>query len=240
MTQAERALDALGDPTRRLVFKRLRKGTRSVRELSDGMDVSRPAVSQHLKVLKAAGLIVVRTEGTRRLYGIDRQPDSPFDGRSLCGSLSVGYACPDLTHSRPSSILGRVLNFSRRLSAVVLVTALAAANAAVCAGWMPTPEARMACCSKGACPMHESDSDETSSRQVVSQAQADTRCASSERDDAAPSSSPFVLLVSLDAIRSPVQFVLPEAVAAFHASQTVVPLRGTHVPKHLLLSVFLV
>jgi DNA-binding transcriptional ArsR family regulator len=57
----QRALDALGDPTRRHVFRRLRNGTRSV----DGMDVSRPAVSQHLKVLKAAGLVVVRIEGTR-------------------------------------------------------------------------------------------------------------------------------------------------------------------------------
>jgi DNA-binding transcriptional ArsR family regulator len=71
MTQAERALDALGDPTRRLVFKRLRKGTKSVRELAEGMDVSRPAVSQHLKVLKAAGLVLVRTEGTRRMYAVD-------------------------------------------------------------------------------------------------------------------------------------------------------------------------
>jgi DNA-binding transcriptional ArsR family regulator len=69
--RVERALDALGDPTRRAVFKRLRKGNRSVREIADGMDVSRPAVSQHLKVLKAAGLILVRIEGTRRLYGID-------------------------------------------------------------------------------------------------------------------------------------------------------------------------
>jgi len=71
MTNAERALDALGDSTRRLVFKRLRNGTRSVREIAQGMDVSRPAVSQHLKVLKAAGLVVVRAEGTRRLYGVD-------------------------------------------------------------------------------------------------------------------------------------------------------------------------
>src|SRR5215831_7948321 len=70
-TQIERALDALGDPTRRAVFKRLRKGNRSVREIADGMDVSRPAVSQHLKLLKAAGLVVVRAEGTRRLYGVD-------------------------------------------------------------------------------------------------------------------------------------------------------------------------
>src|SRR6516165_6490566 len=67
----ERAFDALGDPTRRRVFRRLRDGTRSVREIADGMDVSRPAVSQHLKVLKSAGLVVVRAEGTRRLYAVD-------------------------------------------------------------------------------------------------------------------------------------------------------------------------
>jgi DNA-binding transcriptional ArsR family regulator len=71
MANAERALDALGDPTRRLVFKRLRHRARSVREIAEGMDVSRPAVSQHLKVLKTAGLVVVRAQGTRRLYAID-------------------------------------------------------------------------------------------------------------------------------------------------------------------------
>ncbi len=71
MMNAERVLDALGDPTRRLVFKRLREGNRSVTELARGLDVSRPAVSQHLKVLRTAGLAVVRTEGTRRLYAID-------------------------------------------------------------------------------------------------------------------------------------------------------------------------
>ena len=71
MINAERALDALGDPTRRRVFMRLREGNRSVREISDGLNVSRPAVSQHLRVLKDAGLAVVRIEGTRRLYAID-------------------------------------------------------------------------------------------------------------------------------------------------------------------------
>jgi DNA-binding transcriptional ArsR family regulator len=68
---AERALDALGDPTRRLIFKRLRGGARSVGEIAEGMDVSRPAVSQHLKVLKDARLVVDRPEGTRRLYAVD-------------------------------------------------------------------------------------------------------------------------------------------------------------------------
>jgi DNA-binding transcriptional ArsR family regulator len=71
MINAERALDALGDPTRRLVFKRLREGNRSVTEIARGLDVSRPAVSQHLKVLKTAGLAVVRVKGTRRLYALD-------------------------------------------------------------------------------------------------------------------------------------------------------------------------
>jgi DNA-binding transcriptional ArsR family regulator len=68
---AERVLDALGDPTRRTVFKRLRSGARSVGDIAKGMDVTRPAVSQHLKVLKAAGLVVVRAEGTRRLYAVE-------------------------------------------------------------------------------------------------------------------------------------------------------------------------
>jgi DNA-binding transcriptional ArsR family regulator len=71
MLQIDRALSALGDPTRRDVLKRLRKGYRSVGEIADGMHVSRPAVSQHLKVLKAAGLVIVRIEGTRRLYAVD-------------------------------------------------------------------------------------------------------------------------------------------------------------------------
>lgn len=71
MASVERALDALGDPTRRKVFLRLRRRTRSVGEIAEGMQVSRPAVSQHLRVLKAAGLVVARSEGTRRLYAVD-------------------------------------------------------------------------------------------------------------------------------------------------------------------------
>jgi len=70
-TYADRAFDALGDPTRRAVFKRLRAGARSVGEIAKGMDVSRPAVSQHLRVLKEARLVTDRAEGTRRLYAVD-------------------------------------------------------------------------------------------------------------------------------------------------------------------------
>jgi DNA-binding transcriptional ArsR family regulator len=70
-TYEERALDALGDPTRRAVLKRLRGGARSVGEIAEGMEVSRPAVSQHLKILKTARLVTVHAEGTRRVYAVD-------------------------------------------------------------------------------------------------------------------------------------------------------------------------
>jgi DNA-binding transcriptional ArsR family regulator len=66
-------MDALGDPTRRAIFERLGAGPRAVGELADGLPVSRPAVSQHLKVLKDAGLVVDRKAGTRRLYQLDPQ-----------------------------------------------------------------------------------------------------------------------------------------------------------------------
>jgi DNA-binding transcriptional ArsR family regulator len=65
------AMDALGDPTRRSIFERLRDGPRSVGELATGLPVSRPAVSQHLRVLKEAGLVTERRNGTRRLYRLD-------------------------------------------------------------------------------------------------------------------------------------------------------------------------
>ena len=71
MAYAEQVLDALGDPTRRMVFKRVRSGARSVQEIADGMHVSRPAVSQHLGVLKAARLVTDRAQGTRRFYAVD-------------------------------------------------------------------------------------------------------------------------------------------------------------------------
>ena len=64
-------LDALGDPTRRQIFESLRGGPRSVGELAAGVPVSRPAVSQHLRVLKQAGLVRDSRDGTRRLYRID-------------------------------------------------------------------------------------------------------------------------------------------------------------------------
>ena len=63
--------DALGDPTRRAIFERLALGPLPVRALADHLPVSRPAVSQHLRVLKLAGLVHDEADGTRRIYRVD-------------------------------------------------------------------------------------------------------------------------------------------------------------------------
>ncbi len=65
------AFAALADPSRRMVFEHLRAGPSSVGDLARRVPVSRPAVSQHLKVLKEAGLVTDRADGTRRVYSID-------------------------------------------------------------------------------------------------------------------------------------------------------------------------
>jgi len=65
------ALGALGDPTRRSIFERLAEKPAAVGEIAERLPVSRPAVSQHLKVLKAAGLVTESIEGTRHIYRID-------------------------------------------------------------------------------------------------------------------------------------------------------------------------
>jgi DNA-binding transcriptional ArsR family regulator len=65
-------LDALGDPTRRSIFERLVEHPLAVGELARDLPVSRPAVSQHLRILKDAGLVVDRAAGTRRVYEVDR------------------------------------------------------------------------------------------------------------------------------------------------------------------------
>ncbi|HZU60546.1 MAG TPA: metalloregulator ArsR/SmtB family transcription factor [Solirubrobacteraceae bacterium] len=64
-------LTALGDPTRRAIFERLADGPSAVGELARDLPVSRPAVSQHLKVLKEAGLVLDRPDGNRRIYQVD-------------------------------------------------------------------------------------------------------------------------------------------------------------------------
>ena len=65
-------LSALADPTRRHIFEALREQPKTVGELAEGQPVSRPAVSQHLKVLESARLVSVESQGNRRLYSIKR------------------------------------------------------------------------------------------------------------------------------------------------------------------------
>ena len=71
--QGSEQLDALGDPTRRAIFERLAHGPLAVGDIAKKFPVSRPAVSQHLKVLKEAGLVRDHAEGTRRLYQVDKK-----------------------------------------------------------------------------------------------------------------------------------------------------------------------
>ena len=135
-----------------------------------------------------------------------------------------------------------VVTVLQRLAAVALSLALSAGNAAVCAGWAPTPEARMACCSKsGACPMHKGTSHGSGSGRVLTQAQADSCCASSEPEHSSQSNPTFVTAIS-SAVLGPA-IVLPPSVPALvlsHRSSAAAPIPSSAVPRHLLLSVFLV
>lgn len=77
----ERVFDVLGDPTRRRIFDRLCHGPMAVGELAGTLPVSQPAVSQHLKVLREAGLVTVRKEGRRRVYRARRAGLEPLRRR---------------------------------------------------------------------------------------------------------------------------------------------------------------
>ena len=78
MANASLAFAALADPTRREIFERIARAPSAVGDLANVLPVSRPAVSQHLKVLKDAGLVVDRAEGARRVYEIDPQGLGPI------------------------------------------------------------------------------------------------------------------------------------------------------------------
>ena len=131
---------------------------------------------------------------------------------------------------------------TRRLSAVLLAAGLVAGNAAVCAGWLATPEARMACCADGVeCPMHKGDSGRAESDQVLTQAQADSCCAAAEGQNSNQSNPSFITAITAAVLG--VGVVLPANVPALVLSdgwRPAAPTRAGPVPKHVLLSVFLV
>ena len=131
----------------------------------------------------------------------------------------------------------------RRTTAFVVALTLAAAGWAECAGWQTSPEARIACCSSsGACPMHGSTAPGAGSGSPVTQAQADSCCASSDTGDSTPSSAAFVLSLAAALVTSAVWTMAPAAVpvASFDVWRAHVPLTVSPVPKHVLLSVFLI
>jgi DNA-binding transcriptional ArsR family regulator len=76
--QGGAVLEALGDPTRRAIFEMLGERPQAVGQLASRLPVSRPAVSQHLKVLKQAGIVIDRADGTRRIYELDREGFARF------------------------------------------------------------------------------------------------------------------------------------------------------------------
>ena len=134
-----------------------------------------------------------------------------------------------------------VIALSRRLAALVLALSFSAGHLAECSGWQATGEARMACCVEGvACPMHKSDSTDSTLGRVVTQADADSCCAASEGDHSTPSVSSFGLTVAVAIV--PVTLPAIEAVISSRPAswRTVVPPPADSVPRHLLLSVFLV
>ena len=129
----------------------------------------------------------------------------------------------------------------RRAAALVVALTLGAAGWAECAGWQATPEARMACCLDSAvCPMHGSPEPGSGSGSLVTQAQADSCCAASDANDSTPSAGAFSLSLSAILVTSPLATLAPvTAPAPLDAWRAQVPLPGAHVPKHVLLSVFL-
>jgi DNA-binding transcriptional ArsR family regulator len=101
MEMNPRALDVLGDPTRRSIVDRLRGGPSPVGRLAEGMPVSRPAVSQHLTVLRTAGLVSEHREGTRRIYRLEPAGIEEL-GRwveALAADARIGAAAPELVMS---------------------------------------------------------------------------------------------------------------------------------------------
>lgn len=102
--QAGDGWDALGDPTRRAIVECLAERPRAVGELADELPISRPAVSQHLKVLKDAGLVTARAAGTRRVYRLNpagvaalRDQLETFWNRALDGYQDVAEQSPEET-----------------------------------------------------------------------------------------------------------------------------------------------
>lgn len=134
-----------------------------------------------------------------------------------------------------------VPHFRTRFSAVLVVLALSAGNVAVCAGWMPTPEARMACCADGGCPMHKATPHRSGVHQPRTQAEADSCCASSERDNSNQSTPTSVFSAPPIAVVPALVLTPSVPTLVLRAGRRIIaPVPAAPFPRHVLLSVFLV
>jgi hypothetical protein len=135
------------------------------------------------------------------------------------------------------------LRVVHRLTNVLLAIALLVGHVGLCPGWAATPEARMACCDEnGTCPMRRGQSDKSKSGKTLTQAQADSCCASSERDESTGADFAANLVATSNAVLGD-SVVIPPSIPALVLSdswRTVVPIPIAPVPRHVLLSVFLV
>ena len=138
-------------------------------------------------------------------------------------------------HSRCTVIVGR------RLAALAAVLSLSVGNVAVCAGWQPTAEARMACCLSDAnCPMHEAEGHDHLAKSTVSQTRADSCCAASAQPRSSSSApSPFASSGVIALVPAAV-FLIPATIHAAREWRVLAPLPASSIPRHLLLSVLLV
>ena len=128
----------------------------------------------------------------------------------------------------------------RRIAVTALVVFLSAGNKGLCAGWEATAEARMACCVEGSCPMHSSSERGSDSTRALTQADADRCCAASETPNPTPTGPVFALALPPATLVHQLFAVGPPFAVAFAAAREPVPLVSHPVPKHLLLSVFLI
>jgi len=130
-----------------------------------------------------------------------------------------------------------VRSLVRRTGAIAAILMLSVGNLMACAGWQPTPEARMACCSdETRCPMHARDS---TARRQLTQAEADTCCSANSDEVNTPSAAGFAAFSAAPA-PALVALVIPVQTPALAAWRTLVPHPVSPVPRHLLLTVLLV
>lgn len=156
----------------------------------------------------------------------------------LCIEILLAAASPSLVDTPDQQAHDRNVLVVARTVAATLIAVLAAGPVGLCAGWQATAEARMACCVEGvACPMHVAERDHVDGTQALTQAEADSCCAASERD--VGSSAKASILISPALLQQTI-LLPPVASSRWLFPRDPVPDRAAGVPRHLLNSVFLV